>query len=231
LPSLKQIESALSPDTPIWLERSQDWRRLEEMVSKQRKTGNPHRCDVWEMRPFAKSSRREMSSPAAASLAGAARRRIWMLAALASLFLLRSPAAQEAPTANPDKSSLPQGKMLIEPSSAAAPLGQRARLTVSPLTRKNDGYGGQYRLDVSPLSFASEKGSLAIAISESDLRKFVRGGAILFKGRATSEKGRPRTIEGEASPAGSNAGSAKLRITSEKGTLTFDTTFRFDGKP
>ena len=120
-------------------------------------------------------------------------------------------------------------ELRIDPSTTSVPLG-KARLTVDTLTRgKNgaDGLQGGYKVEVSPLSFASEEGRLTISVSGEMLRKLAGGQEVDFAGQAVSSSGSNSSVQGTATPGkdGKDSGSIRVRIDSKKGKLIFKTTY------
>ena len=121
-------------------------------------------------------------------------------------------------------------KLLIEPSSTSVPLG-KAKLSVSPLSRQPGAYTGYYQVRVSPLFFASEKGTLSAAVSDETLRKLSQGNAVDFTGRATSsDDGQSRVIQGHATPVDKDRGTLRLSFTTKNTKVVFNTTYHFAEK-
>ena len=118
--------------------------------------------------------------------------------------------------------ALPQ-TLSIERSTAPAKLGQRATLTVGLLKRKGDQFVGSYTITVAPLPLANESGSLAVRIPHEAL---ARQDPLAFSGSATNDSGKARTINGLATPAGTDRGAVRLEIHSEHGILKYDTAYR-----
>ena len=117
-------------------------------------------------------------------------------------------------------------ELRIEPSTTGVPLG-KAHLTVDPLTHGRDGLQGGYKVDVSPMSFASEQGRLTISASGETLRKLAEGQEVSFTGQAVSTGGNTSSVQGTATPGKEkDGGSIRVRIDSKKGKLVFKTTYR-----
>ena len=117
----------------------------------------------------------------------------------------------------------------IDPATTGVPLG-KAKLSVDPLVRSKEGGGLQahYKVDVSPISLASEEGSLVISVTSETLRKLADGNPVDFSGQATSTGGSKSAVQGTATPAKDNkeAGSIRVKIDSKKGKLVFKTTYQ-----
>ncbi len=120
-------------------------------------------------------------------------------------------------------------ELRIDPSTTGVPLG-KARLTVDALTRGRnggDGLQGGYKVEVSPISFASEEGRLTISVSGETLRKLAEGQEVSFTGQAASTNGNNSTVQGTATPGkdSKDGGTIRVRIDSKKGKLVFKTTY------
>ncbi len=117
-------------------------------------------------------------------------------------------------------------EMRIDPATTSVPLG-KAKLSVDPLVHKEGGLQGHYKVDVSPISLASEEGSLTISVSNESLRKLADGNPVDFSGQAVSTSGNKSAVQGTATPAKDNkdVGSIRVRIDSKKGKLVFKTTY------
>ena len=119
-------------------------------------------------------------------------------------------------------------ELRIDPATTSVTFG-KARLTVDALTHGKDGDGlkGGYKVEVSPLSFASEEGQLTISVSGETLRKLAGGQEVNFSGQAVSTGGSNSTVQGTATPGkdGKDSGSIRVRIDSKKGKLVFKTTY------
>lgn len=116
--------------------------------------------------------------------------------------------------------------LLIDRATAPARLGERATLTVSPLKRRDDRFVGSYTVTVAPLPIANEAGSFEVALPPDSLRNLVDKRPIAFKGNATNDAGKPRTITGTATPKDARGGAIQIDVISERGTLRYNTTYR-----
>ena len=121
-------------------------------------------------------------------------------------------------------------ELRIDPATTGVPLG-KAKLSVDPLVH-GEGKGaedlqGHYKVDVSPISLASEEGNLTISVSNETLRKLAGGQAVDFSGQAVSTGGNKSAVQGTATPAkdSKDAGAIRVRIDSKKGKLVFKTTY------
>ena len=119
-------------------------------------------------------------------------------------------------------------ELRIDSATTSVPLG-KARLSVDALTHggKGDTWQGGYKVEVSPLSFASEEGELTITLPVESFRKLAGGHPAEFNGQAVSTKGNNSSVQGTATPAGGgkDTGAINVRINSKKGKLVFKTTY------
>ncbi len=121
----------------------------------------------------------------------------------------------------------PVRELRIEPATTGVPLG-KARLSVDALVRgKGDGLQAGYKVEVSPISLASEEGSLTISVSNEMLRKLADGQPVDFTGQAVSTSGNNSAVRGTATPSkdGKDTGTIRVHIDSKKGKLVFKTTY------
>lgn len=116
--------------------------------------------------------------------------------------------------------------LLIERSTAPASLGLKATLTVGPLKRRGNQFAGSYQLTTSPLPLANEKGLLQVTLPPDALSRLNARRPLEFTGRATSESGNPRTIQGVATPARADGGTIQMDVKSDRLKLRFATTYR-----
>jgi hypothetical protein len=118
--------------------------------------------------------------------------------------------------------------LMIEPSSTAVS-GAKARLTIGPLASCGEIYTGDYQMRVSPYFFKSEKGKLAISISNENIARAVAGEVVDVTGTATTtgKNERARRIDATATPHDKNRGTLKLWFMVGEKKLTFDTQYRF----
>jgi len=115
-----------------------------------------------------------------------------------------------------------------KPASASIIIGT-VTLAISPFIRKDGVYAATYLARVFPF-FYSEKGRIVIAIPDNDLRRVARGEAAGFKGRATTDSGDVRRIEGSAMPTGPLAGKLRVKVFITRHiALTYNTTYELQG--
>ena len=118
-------------------------------------------------------------------------------------------------------------KLVIDPCTAAVPLG-KATLRVSGMSRKGGVYTGSYQMKVTPLFFASEKGRIAVAVSDENLRKLIRGAPIEFSGTTTTTgSGKTRAVNGIATPLGKTDGRMQMWFTADGKKKAFTSNYRF----
>lgn len=116
---------------------------------------------------------------------------------------------------------------MIETSSTKVLLNT-ATLKVAPLARQHGVFAGSYEVNVSPISFTSEKGDLTVNFPDEALRKLAGKSQASFHGEATNADGKHRTIDGTLVPTSADGGTITLKIISERGKLVFHTTYRFE---
>lgn len=104
--------------------------------------------------------------------------------------------------------------LMIDPSSMPVGAGT-ATLTIGVLQRTNGIYAGDYKLKVFPYYFKSEKGRLAIVVSDESLAEASHGKIVAITGTATTsgKGGKTRHIDATATPADINHGTLKLSFT------------------
>ncbi|MDB6170107.1 MAG: hypothetical protein JWM88_2971 [Verrucomicrobia bacterium] len=116
----------------------------------------------------------------------------------------------------------------IAPTRTSIYIGS-VKMTMPPFTREQSTYSSTYQAKVFPYFFYNEHGTIAIDVTDDQLRQLARGEAVEFQGRGVSSQGEPRHIEGKATPAGATTGKIKVRVfVSKKIQLIFNTTYRFE---
>ncbi len=121
-------------------------------------------------------------------------------------------------------------ELRIDPATTGVPLG-KAKLSVDPLVHGEgkgaEGLQAHYKVEVSPISLASEEGNLTISVSNETLRKLAGGQPVDFSGQAVSTGGSKSAVQGTATPAkdSKDNGAIRVRIDSKKGKLVFKTTY------
>jgi hypothetical protein len=90
---------------------------------------------------------------------------------------------------------------------------------------------GDYVIKVSPYFFKSEKGRLAIVVSDESLAKINQGKITAIIGTATTsgKGGRSRHIDATATPANINRGMLKLWFMSGSRKMIFKPDYHFAG--
>ena len=120
--------------------------------------------------------------------------------------------------------------LIIDPSSTAVS-GAKATLSIGPLQRTGDIYAGDYQMKVSPYFFKSEKGRLAIVVTDESLAKTAQGIVTEITGTATSGKsGTTRHIDAIATPASLDRGTLKLWFMSGERKMIFEPAYHFAEK-
>jgi len=121
--------------------------------------------------------------------------------------------------------------LVIDPSSMPV-AGGTATLTISALHRTNGIYRGDYKITVSPYFFKSEKGKLAIVVSDESLGKINQGKVAAIIGSATTsgKGGRSRQIDATATPADINRGTLKLWFAAGDRQMIFEPAYHFSEK-
>lgn len=134
--------------------------------------------------------------------------------------LFGNPAATNTTTTN---------RPLVIERSYTTVSGARATLTIGRLQRALGIYAGDYQMKVAPFFFKSEKGKLAIIVSDESLLKLSKGLAASVTGTATSEgeKGKVRRIDAIATPLDKDHGGLTLWFVANDKKLIFDTRYRF----
>lgn len=119
------------------------------------------------------------------------------------------------------------GTVTVEPVKTSIYVGN-VTLTMPVFLREGGTYATTYAAKVFPYFFYNEKGKLWIDFSDEELRRLERKEVVNFTGRATSNDGEPRRIEGRAVPEDATTGKIKVRVfVSPKIELIFNTTYRF----
>jgi hypothetical protein len=124
--------------------------------------------------------------------------------------------------------------LMIDPSSMAVE-GGNATLTIGTLQRVDGVYNGNYKITVFPWFLKSEKGTLAIIVSDESLAKINQGKMAPITGitgtATTSGKGEhSRPIEAIATPTDINHGNLKLWFMAGDRKMIFEPAYQFTGK-
>jgi hypothetical protein len=105
-------------------------------------------------------------------------------------------------------------------------------MTMPPFVRTRTLYSSTYYARVFPYFFYNERGRIWMTISDDDLRKVASGASIDFKGRALSDAGDERRVEGHATPTGPLTGKIRVKVyVTRRISLNYDTTYELQGVP
>jgi hypothetical protein len=118
--------------------------------------------------------------------------------------------------------------LLIDPSSMPVARG-KATLTIGALQRTNGVYSGDYKIRVTPYFFKSEKGRLAIVVSDKSLARIGQGKAEAVIGLATTngKGGQSRPIQATATPVDIDHGTLKLSFAAGNRKMIFEPAYHF----
>lgn len=120
--------------------------------------------------------------------------------------------------------------LFIGPSSTSLSLG-KASLIIGALQHREGACCGDYKLEVSPFFFKSEKGKIAMAVSEAALAKLALGNTVEFTGKAvTNGTGVTRAVTAKAVPASGDRGTVTFSFLVDAGKLIFIAPYRFGDK-
>ena len=101
--------------------------------------------------------------------------------------------------------------VLILENSTLPLMTAKATLIVSPLTRTNGVYAGDFKVKIFPYFFRSDRGRLAINVSDTALAAVYEGKTVVVSGTSTSTKnGTVRHIEITATPKDRDHGTINL---------------------
>jgi len=102
------------------------------------------------------------------------------------------------------------------------------KLTTGVLNRDGDSFSANYEAKVTPWFFWGESGRITIRLSETDFAALTKGQTVEFKGNATNQKNKPRTVTGRAQPADATTGKIKVRVMADGVELIFNGTYHFE---
>lgn len=142
------------------------------------------------------------------------------------LLALHSSGARAAP---PSTNAASTNRILrIEPSSMPIAKGT-ATLTIGVLERAAGIYTGDYKVNVFPYFFKTEKGRLAIVVSDESLAKLSQGKVTPITGTATTsgKGGETRRIGATATPVNNDRGTLKLWFTAGDRKMIFEPAYHF----
>jgi hypothetical protein len=122
--------------------------------------------------------------------------------------------------------------VVIEPATAYFYTIATVSMTYQPFVRQKGAFSSTYSARVFPYFFFNERGKIWIEITDEMLRQADRGESVDFIGRAFSNSGDERKIEGHATPTGPSTGKIRVRvIVSRRIVLTYETTYELQGAP
>jgi hypothetical protein len=121
------------------------------------------------------------------------------------------------------------GVVAIKPASASIYIGT-VSMSYPPFVRKGVVYSSTYYARVFPYFFYNERGRIWIVVTDDDLRRVSSGQPVDFKGRAISDSGEERKVDGSAVPTGPWTGRIRVRVyVTRRIALTYDTTYELAG--
>jgi hypothetical protein len=148
---------------------------------------------------------------------------------LVSVLFAPSWAGAELP-ATPSASATGARTLFIGPSSASLSLG-KANLNIGAVSRRAGALLGEYKLDVTPFFFKSEKGKISMSVSDAALSKLTQGESVEFTGKATTNgTGETRAVQAKAVPSANDRGTVTFSFLVEAGKLVFNAPYRFAEK-
>jgi len=120
--------------------------------------------------------------------------------------------------------------LILENSTMPLPTAE-ATLSISPLTRTNDLYIGNFKVKVFPYFFKSDRGRLAINVPDKVLVAVNQGETVALTGTSTSTKnGVVRHVEIMATPKDREHGTVSLWFMAGDQKMTFTTAYHFADK-
>jgi len=120
-------------------------------------------------------------------------------------------------------------QVTIFPASATFYIAS-VSMNYQPFVRHKNVFSSTYSARMSPFFFYSEKGHIWITFSDEALLRAILGEAVNFTGRALSDNGDARRIEGTATPTGPWSGRIRVRVfISRRIVLNYNTTYQLQG--
>jgi len=120
------------------------------------------------------------------------------------------------------------GKVAIDPAAANLYIAT-VSMAFQPFIRHKAEYSSTYVARVFPF-FYTERGRISIVIPDDLLHRVDRGEPVDFVGRALSDSGDSRKVEGHAVPTGPMRGKIRVRVfISRRLSLSYDTTYELTG--
>jgi hypothetical protein len=122
-------------------------------------------------------------------------------------------------------------QVVIRPASASFYIAS-VSMSFQPFTRHRETYSSTYVARVFPYFFLGEKGRIWMTVPDEALERVNRGEAVNLAGRAVSDSGDERRVEGTATPTGPWGGRIRVRVfVSKRIVLTYNTTYELQGPP
>jgi hypothetical protein len=122
------------------------------------------------------------------------------------------------------------GTVAIDPAAANLFIAT-VSMAFQPFVRHNVEYSSTYVARVFPF-FYTERGRISIVVPDDLLHRVDHGEPVDFVGRALSDSGDSRKVEGHAVPTGPLNGRIRVRVfISRRLSLTYDTTYELTGAP
>jgi len=132
-------------------------------------------------------------------------------------------AAQPAPTATNFTSPV----LILENSTMPLTTAE-ATLIVGPLTRSNGTYVGEFKVNIFPYFFKSDRGRLSINVPDQALAAMNKGKPVAVNGTSTSAKnGVVRRVEITAMPQDRDHGTVSLWFLAGDQKMIFTTSYHF----
>jgi hypothetical protein len=123
------------------------------------------------------------------------------------------------------------GLVAINPATASVYIAT-VSMTFQPFVRHRAEFASTYSAKVFPYFFYNEKGRIWIVVTDDELRRVDSGGSIDFAGKALSESGDERRVQGHVTPTGPMTGNIRVRVfVTRRISLTYDTTYVLEGSP
>jgi hypothetical protein len=117
----------------------------------------------------------------------------------------------------------------IKPSTVSIYIAT-VTMTMAPFVRKSVVYSSTYSAKVFPYFLFNEKGRIWIVVPDDLLRRAAKGESVDFAGRALSDSGDERKVEGHATPTGPWGGKIRVRVfVTRRISLNYDTTYELKG--
>jgi hypothetical protein len=120
-------------------------------------------------------------------------------------------------------------QVLIRPATASFYIAS-VSMSFQPFVRHKAVYSSTYTARVFPYFFLGERGHIWIAVPDEVLARVSRGETVTLTGRALSDSGDERKIDGVATPTGPLGGRIRVRVfVSRRIILTYNTTYALQG--